>query len=104
MTIKAVIAWRLTVMTLLGRDTPALPPDTLFSDTEIAALGDFATDRRLAPPDNLGRAVLTTARLGGYLNRKHDLAPRERGDLGRLHAPRDHHPVLRAAPALGSDQ
>ncbi len=74
-TIKAVIAWRLTVMTLLGRDTPELAPDTLFSDTEIAALGDFATDRQLAPPDNLGRAVLTTAMLGGHLNRKHDLAP-----------------------------
>ena len=32
-------------------------------------------DRLLARPDNLGRAVLTTARMGGYLNREHDPAP-----------------------------
>ncbi len=69
-TIKAVIAWRLTAMTLLGRDTPELPPETLFSDIEINALEDFAQDRKLAPPDNLGRAVLTMAILGGYLNFK----------------------------------
>ena len=30
-TINAVIAWRLTAMTLLGRDTPELPAETLFS-------------------------------------------------------------------------
>ena len=69
-TIKAVIAWRLTAMTLLGRDTPELPPETLFSDIEILALRDFADRRNLAQPDNLGRAVLTMAILGGYGNYK----------------------------------
>ena len=69
-TINAVIAWRLAAMTLLGRDTPELPAETLFSEIEIAALEDFARDRRLAPPDNLGRAVLTLAMLGGNLNFK----------------------------------
>ena len=44
-TINAVIAWRLTAMTLLGRDTPELPADILFSDIEIIALEDFAKDR-----------------------------------------------------------
>ena len=71
----AVIAWRLTAMTLLGRDTPELPADILFSDIEIIALEDFAKDRKLPPPDNLGRAVLTMAMLGGYLNRKRDPPP-----------------------------
>ena len=74
-TIKAVIAWRLTVMTLLGLDTPGLPPGTLLSKLEIAALEDFATASGLPPPDNLGRAGRTTAQLGGYLNRKHDPVP-----------------------------
>ena len=74
-TINAVIAWRLTAMTLLGRDTPELPADILFSDIEIIALEDFAKDRKLPPPDNLGRAVLTMAMLGGYLNRKGDSPP-----------------------------
>ena len=74
-TINAVIAWRLTAMTLLGRDTPELPADILFSDIEIIAWEDFAKDRKLPPPDNLGRAVLTMAMLGGYLNRKRDSPP-----------------------------
>ena len=65
MTINAVIAWRLTAMTLLGRDPPELPAETLFCEIEIAALADFAKDRRLVPPDNLGRVVLTLAMLGG---------------------------------------
>ena len=69
-TINAVIAWRLAAMTLMGQDTPELPPETFFSEIEIAALEDFAKDRRQAPPDNLGRAVLTLAMLGGYLNFK----------------------------------
>ena len=69
-TINAVIAWRLAAMTLMGRATPKLPPETFFSEIEIAALQDFAKDRRLEPPDNLGRAVLTLAMLGGYLNFK----------------------------------
>ena len=69
-TINAVIAWRLTLMTLLGRNTPELSADTLFTEIELAALEDFAQDRRQLPPDNLGRAVLTLAMLGGYLNYK----------------------------------
>ena len=52
-------------MMLLGWDIPELPAETLFSEIEIAALADFAKDRRLAPLDNLGRAVLTLAMLGG---------------------------------------
>jgi len=69
-TINAVIAWRLAAMTLMGRETPELPPETLFSEIELAALEDFAKDRRLDPPDNLGRAVRTLAMLGGYLGFK----------------------------------
>ena len=69
-TINAVIAWRLAAMTLLGRDTPELPAGTLFSDIEIAALEDFAQDRKLPPAGQCRAAVLTTAMLGGYLNFK----------------------------------
>ena len=76
-TINALIAWRLTAMTLLGRDTPELPAETLFTDIELAVLEDFAQDRRLERPGNPGRAVLTLAMLGGYLNygRKQYAAP-----------------------------
>ncbi len=74
-TIKAVIAWRLLAMTLLGRETPELPAEVLFSDLEIRVLGDIAEDKKKPPPNNLGNAVLLMAMLGGYLNRKHDPAP-----------------------------
>lgn len=74
-TIKAVIAWRLLALTLLGRETPELPPDVLFSDLELLALEDFARDRRLPPPTTLGQAVLTLAIQGGYLNRRRDPPP-----------------------------
>ncbi len=39
-------------------------------------LKDFALERKLpCRPDNLGTAVHTMAILGGYLNRRNDLAP-----------------------------
>ena len=44
-------------------------------DIEIKALSDFATDRKLPQPGDLGRAVLVMAILGGYLNRKNGGSP-----------------------------
>ena len=57
-------------MTLFGRETPELPAEVMFSD--IGVLRDFAADRKLPAPLDLGTAVLTMAMLGDYLNRKHD--------------------------------
>ena len=37
-----VIAWRIMLMTLLGRETPELPPEVLFSDLEIKVLKAYA--------------------------------------------------------------
>ncbi len=75
-TIKAVIAWRLFAMVMLGRETPELPAEVLFSETEIMVLRDFAAHRQLdSRPDNLGNAVRTMAILGGYLNRRSDPPP-----------------------------
>ncbi len=73
--IRAVIAWRLMVMTLVGRQTPELPADLLFTETELMVLRDFAHDRKLPTPDNVGQAVRTMAMMGGYLNRKGDPPP-----------------------------
>ncbi|MGA7875837.1 MAG: hypothetical protein WCA08_09250, partial [Desulfoferrobacter sp.] len=36
--INLVIAWRIMLMTLLGRETPELPAEVLFSDLEIEVL------------------------------------------------------------------
>ncbi len=68
----------------MGRETPELLAETMFSKIEIAILRDFAIERRVelppedgaaAPPMSLGGAILLIARLGGYLNRKNDAPP-----------------------------
>jgi len=40
--IHLVIAWRIMLMTLLGRETPELPVELLFSDLEIEVLNAYA--------------------------------------------------------------
>lgn len=73
--INAVIAWRIMLMTLLGRETPHLPAEVLFSDLQLQVLHAFARKRRLPAPTSLGDAVRLTARLGGYMARNHDPPP-----------------------------
>lgn len=73
--INMVVAWRIHLMTLLGREVPELPMQLLFSDLEIETLRRYCRSRRLPEPANLGEGVLLMARLGGYLNRKHDGPP-----------------------------
>jgi hypothetical protein len=43
--INLVIAWRIMLMTLLGRETPELPADVLFSDIELRTLRAYATKK-----------------------------------------------------------
>ena len=74
-TIHAVIGWRLAAMTLLGRETPELPMQVMFSELEIACLQDCARHYKLAEPKDLSGAILTMAILAGYPNRKHDPPP-----------------------------
>lgn len=40
--INLVIAWRIMLMTLLGREVPDLPADVLFSDVELKTLHAYA--------------------------------------------------------------
>jgi hypothetical protein len=40
--INIVVAWRIMLMTLLGRQTPELSPEILFSDIEIKVLQGYA--------------------------------------------------------------
>ena len=75
LTIQAVIAWRLMLMTLLGREVPECDAELLFSDIELRFLTDYAADAALPAPRHLAGAVLLVALLGGYQNRKHDPPP-----------------------------
>ena len=49
--INLVIAWRIMLMTLLGRECPDLPAEVLFSDPEIEVLQAYAKKKAL--PENL---------------------------------------------------
>lgn len=73
--INMVIAWRIHLMTLLGREVPSLNAETIFSDLEIRVMRLFAKNYRLPPPTCLGDAVLLVGKLGGYMNRSNDPPP-----------------------------
>ncbi|RLA38908.1 MAG: IS4 family transposase [Gammaproteobacteria bacterium] len=73
--INLVIGWRIMLMTLLGRETPELPAEVLFSDIEIRTLHAYAKKKGLKPPTLLGDAVLLVAAIGGYLGRNNDPPP-----------------------------
>ena len=73
--INAVIAWRIMVMTLLGRQVPECEAELMFNDHELAFLHDYAAQAGLAPPDTLGKSVQLVAHLGGYRGRKPDPEP-----------------------------
>ncbi len=53
--INMVIAWRIMLMTLLGRECPELPAEVLFSDIEIEVLSAYAVKKTLTHPRNWER-------------------------------------------------
>jgi hypothetical protein len=75
--INLVLAWRIMVMTLIGREAPQSPAELMFSEVEIEVLAAWAQRHRypLKPPDTLGHATLIVAIMGGYLNRNSDPPP-----------------------------
>ena len=48
--INMVIAWRIMLMTLLGREVPELPPEVLFTDLEIDVLESYAQKKTKTTP------------------------------------------------------
>jgi len=73
--INLVIAWRIMLMTLMGRETPQLPAEILFSDIELRTLRAYAKKKGLKPPKLIGEAVILVAKIGGYLGRNNDPPP-----------------------------
>ena len=73
--INAVIAWRIMVMTLTGRQVPDCEPGLMFTDQELGFLHSHSRTCGLEAPDRLGDAVRLVAHLGGYRDRKHDPDP-----------------------------
>lgn len=76
--IDAVLAWRIQLMTLLGREVPDLPCAVFFDDWEVQVLTavqkNNAKGKQKSPP-RLGQAIAMVAKLGGYLARPSDPPP-----------------------------
>ena len=71
-----IIAWRVLMLTTLGRDYPEMPCDVVFDKAEWQAV--YLVTQRKPPPEtppSLDQMVRMVAGLGGFLNRKHDGFP-----------------------------
>jgi len=76
--IDAVLAWRIQLMTLLGREVPELPCTVFFDEWEVKvleALEEAKGPRGVKPPFSLWTAIVLVARQGGYLARRSDPPP-----------------------------
>jgi hypothetical protein len=76
--IDAVLAWRIQLMTLLGREVPDLPCEVFFDDWEVQVLTAIQKKNvrgKEESPPRLGHAITLVAKLGGYLARRSDPPP-----------------------------
>ena len=76
--IDAVLAWRIQMMTLLGRQVPDLPCEVFFDEWEIKVLTMRAEQQQKGPlerPLSLANAMTAVARMGGYMARPSDPPP-----------------------------
>lgn len=75
--IDSIVAWRIQLLTMLGRQMPDLPCDLVFEEHEWKALYCYVHKTRKPPekPPSLNEAILLVARVGGFLGRKGDGRP-----------------------------
>jgi len=74
----AVLAWRIQLLTLLGREVPDLPCTVFFDEWEVKVLEALERQRGkqgMKPPFNLQQAIILVAKQGGYLARRNDPPP-----------------------------
>ncbi len=65
-TLYMVIAWRLLLMTLLGRDVSNASMEVMFTKIQLRVLNNLAMEHDLPKPVTMASAVLLVALLGGY--------------------------------------
>ena len=71
-----IVAWRVQYVTMLGRESPDLPCDVLYTDEEWKSVWTICTDKPLPKRAPLLKDFLPMlAELGGYNARKQDLPP-----------------------------
>jgi hypothetical protein len=70
-----VVAWRISWLTILARQTPAGSPEAVFTHTERILLERAMPPNRRTTSRGLAFYMTAVARLGGYLDRKGDAPP-----------------------------
>mgnify|MGYP001828575605 CR=1 FL=1 len=80
--IDVVLAWRIQLLTLLGREVPNLPCSIFFDEWEVKVLVALKKKERrkkkdssTSNPPTLGEAIILVAKQGGYLARRSDPPP-----------------------------
>ena len=77
LTLDAIIAWRILLLTRLGREVPNLPCSVVFEEYEWKALYRYIHHTTELPDKEptLQQAIRMVAQLGGFLGRKGDGEP-----------------------------
>ena len=70
-----VVAWRISWLTMLRRQSPTATPAAVFTETERLLLDRAMPANRQNAPRDLAFYMTAVARLGGYLDRKNDPPP-----------------------------
>jgi hypothetical protein len=75
--VDAIIAWRILLLTKLGREVPDLPCTVVFDEYEWKVLYYFVNKTQQLPDKEptLQEAIRMVAKLGGFLGRKRDGQP-----------------------------
>jgi len=77
LTLMSIVAWRLFTITLIARTKPSMPCSELLSELEWTVLVAKSSriDSRPTIPPSMASALISIAKLGGYLARKKDGPP-----------------------------
>ena len=70
-----MVAWRISWLTILGRQAPAGSPEAVFTHPERILLERATPQKRKNAPRDLAFYMIALARLGGYLDRNSDPPP-----------------------------
>jgi hypothetical protein len=73
----SIVAWRLFTITLIARTNPSMPCSELLSELEwtvLVAKSSLSGSQSATPP-SIAEALISIAKLGGYLARKKDGPP-----------------------------
>jgi hypothetical protein len=77
LTLMSIVAWRLFTITLIARTNPSMPCSELLSELEWTVLAAKLSrnGNQSATPPSIAEALISIAKLGGYLARKKDGPP-----------------------------